>query len=209
MKLLDLLFDRRCRLCDIAIDDGVVCGECGKYIEKLASVKKIYLTVNGRRFEARYLFDYDDKIIRKLLFVLKRVSDRELFEYASFLYQRLVPEDFSGVVTNCPIRATGIRKSGFDQVEKPCRILCRRRKLKFRKLLKRIGFSKEQKKLTRDERKLNVKGKFRVKTKDIPQNILIVDDVVTTGGTAIECAGEILKTNPDANISFAFLASRN
>lgn len=209
MKFTDLIFDRCCRLCDGSVDEGVVCSKCDDYIRNIARIRIRHVFVDEKKLEAKYLFDYDNAVVKKLLFALKQNSDKELFEYASQLYCKLIPDDFCGTVTNVPRRGINIRNAGFDQVAEPCKIMCKKNltRLKYAKLLKRKGFTKEQKKLTSDERRRNVSGKFRVKIKDIPKNILIVDDVVTTASTASECAREILKAEPDAQIAFAFLAS--
>ena len=211
MRLSDLIFDRCCRLCGCAVDEGVVCEQCDEYLKSIAKVRRRKMCFEGKEVEARYLFFYNDEKVKKLLFSLKRISDRELFDYAASLYFRLVPEDFCGTVTNPPRRGLSIRSAGFDQVAEPCKIMCKANKdrLKYEKILRRRGFSYEQKNLSSIDRKRNIKGKFRIKIKDIPKNILIVDDVVTTGSTALECASVIMKANPDVNLVFAFLASRN
>lgn len=211
MKLSDLIFDRCCRLCEGPVEEGVVCSKCDEYIHNIAKIRTRSIFVDERKIEAKYLFDYDNSAVKKLLFALKRNSDKELFEYASRLYCTLIPLDFCGTVTNVPRRGINIRNAGFDQVAEPCKIMCKKNPtcLEYAKLLKRKGFTKEQKNLTSSERKRNVSGKFRVKIKDIPKNILIVDDVVTTANTAAECAREILKSEPNAQIAFIFLASGN
>ena len=210
MNLSDLVFDRRCVLCDEVIKSGAVCSEC---IEKLLqaenpSVRQIR---NGSlSLDAVYLFDYENETVKSLLFALKKCPNRDLMKFAASLYAKLVPQDFCGVVTYCPRGKSGYRNNGFDQVAEPCKILCRQLsdRLKFAKLLKRRGTSKQQKKLLLSERRLNVSGKFRATKKDIHSDILLVDDVVTSGSTAIECASEIKRANPNANIRLMFLASR-
>ena len=76
-------------------------------------------------------------------------------------------------------------------------------------VLKRKGKSAEQKNLDAVLRQSNVKGKFLAIKKDIPKNILLVDDVVTTGSTAGECIRELYKIYPDAEITCVFLAHTN
>ena len=62
--------------------------------------------------------------------------------------------------------------------------------------LKRLKFTKTQTKLTREERQENVRGAFAVRKKYIQtlkdKNIILVDDVITTGSTILECA-KVLK----------------
>ena len=211
MKLSDLIFDRRCSICDEQIHDGAVCKKCDAEI--LSYVKPSYrsIALDGRMIQARYVFEYDIPIVKRLVFSLKHRANKDLFLYAAGLYEICFGTEFEGTVTNCPRRGIGIRNYGYDQVSEPCKIACgnSRGRLNFERLLKRKLFAKEQKTLGLSERIENTKGKFRVIKKDIPKNILIVDDVITSSSTACACAREILEKRPDANIAFSFLVSRN
>lgn len=56
-------------------------------------------------------------------------------------------------------------------------------------LLRRIKHTRSQTHLTPPQRRENVQGAFRVsKGQSIPENIILVDDVITTGATMEECA---------------------
>lgn len=63
------------------------------------------------------------------------------------------------------------------------------------KIIKRIRFTESQTKLDLEERGQNVSGAFKVKRKKIiaNKNILVVDDVITTGATIDECAKALMK----------------
>ena len=211
MGFSDLFFDRRCCLCDKHIDKGAVCSECDSKLVSLIRIRKRRLGDVAENVELYYLFDYDEPIVKKLLFRLKRSANSDLFKYASRLYYTAVPEDFSGTVVICPRRKKSLRDYGYDHVEKPCALMCKAHKerLSFERLLKRKGRSKEQKNLTLSQRKENTKGIFRVIKKDIPENILLVDDVVTTASTINSCVDELFKCRSDAKIVAVCLASRN
>lgn len=62
-------------------------------------------------------------------------------------------------------------------------------------IVKRIRYTRSQTMLTIEERKKNMKGAFEVKTKMKKiidgKNILLFDDVITTGATIAECAKEL------------------
>jgi ComF family protein len=61
-------------------------------------------------------------------------------------------------------------------------------------ILKKVKETKSQVNLSLDQRKVNLKNSFKIKNKDINmKNILVIDDVITTGTTMSEC-GSILKT---------------
>lgn len=211
MKLSDLVFDRRCSICDKHINVGAVCEECDA--ELFSFVKPSVRTVlfGGRKSEARYVFEYDIPIVKRLVFSLKHRANKDLFKYAASLYRIAFGDDFCGTVTNCPRGASGIINYGYDQVAEPCKIICKesKKQMKYVRLLRRKYFSKQQKTLNLKQRIENTKDKFRLTKKDIPQNILLVDDVITSGSTAVACAETLAKRRPDVNISFAFLVSRN
>ncbi len=211
MRLSDLIFDRRCSICDKQIQIGAVCEKCDAEILSYVKPSCRRLYVGGKTVEARYIFEYDIPVVKRLVFSLKHRANKDLFIYASKLYEMAVGDKFCGTVTNCPRRGRGIRNYGYDQVSEPCRIVCKNSdgRLRFERLLKRKLFSKEQKTLDYRGRIENTRGKFKVIKKDIPKNILIVDDVVTSSSTATACAQAILERCASANITFAFLVSRN
>jgi ComF family protein len=53
--------------------------------------------------------------------------------------------------------------------------------------------TKKQSQLTKEERLENVKGAFKNKSKEIPENLILVDDIFTTGATMRECAKTLKK----------------
>ena len=69
------------------------------------------------------------------------------------------------------------------------------------KIIKRTRFTESQTKLDLNERERNVSGAFKVKDKKriADKNILIVDDVITTGATVNECA-KVLEENGASKI---------
>ena len=211
MKLADLFFDRRCAICDCHIRSGAVCAECDSELKSHIRLSKRTLYLQDKPLEVMYVFDYDVPIVKELLFTLKRRANKDLFLYAARLYEKAVPKDFEGIVVNCPRSGKGVRSYGYDQVEQPCRMMCKNSggRLKFAKLVARKGSSKEQKNLTQEQRYQNTQNRFKIIKKDIPKNILIVDDVVTTGSTVSACAVEILKHGANSSISVCCLASRD
>ena len=88
-------------------------------------------------------------------------------------------------------------KRGYNQAETFARALGRRFKLPVdTALVKRVKDTTPQKELNDLERKNNLKSAFQ-KTESIVQysHILVVDDIYTTGSTAMAVAEELMKTN--------------
>ncbi len=78
--------------------------------------------------------------------------------------------------------------------------------------LRRLKYTKQQVGLGRNERKENVKGAFALRKnlrKDIRnKRIILVDDVITTGATATECAG-LLKSAGAAEVGLFTISRRH
>ena len=85
-----------------------------------------------------------------------------------------------------------IARSALKQAELPCAALAT-------DLLERIRPTVSQIGLTRPQRAENIRGAFRVKhlTKVAGRKVLLVDDVLTTGTTANECARILLKAGAE------------
>ena len=211
MGFLDLLFDNRCKICGDRLKSGAVCSKCDGELKSLIYVRRCTFSVMGKEIEATYLFDYNSEIVKKLLFALKRNASKELFCYAAKLYMVALAGCTDTSVTYVPRRKLNVRLYGYDHVKEPTKILCKNDEgLCFVRLLRRCGFAQDQKNIkTAVDREKNVADKFAVIKNDIPKNIVLLDDVVTTGSTVKACARELLLKNPKVNLTFAFLASQN
>lgn len=209
MGLLDLLFVHKCRVCNEIVSRSAVCEKCNKQLLDAVDIKNCGFDVADKKVFGKFIFNYDNPLVKKLVFALKKSADRELFEYLAGLYMAILPKDFNGVITNVPRRKSNVREYGYDHIAKLCKMLAGMSdgKIKYVPLIKRVGFSKEQKNLTVKERVRNTKGKFKLKKKNITSDILLVDDVVTTGSTVVSCAKLILENKPDVKVHLAFFAS--
>ncbi len=104
-------------------------------------------------------------------------------------------------VTSLPLSHSRQKWRGFNQSAITGNYLSVKLNLPYRELLERDKHKKSQKDLDRAERKLNVKNAFRLApAKDVRgKNILLVDDVITTGSTLKE-AVKTLKQNGAAEV---------
>ena len=96
-----------------------------------------------------------------------------------------------------PLHVKRLRERGFNQSLLLADKLGKKHKLPVSfSLLKRHKFTLTQTGLNKTEREENIKGAFVVtdKKKVSDENIILVDDVYTTGATINECAKTLLKT---------------
>ncbi|MBQ2661867.1 MAG: ComF family protein [Clostridia bacterium] len=92
-------------------------------------------------------------------------------------------------VTFVPITQNRRLKRGYNQSEELARHFCDRTGLQLRgNILTKVRDTDSQTKLTREERRANLKGAFKATQRVNGFSVLLIDDVITTGSTALECA---------------------
>jgi len=110
------------------------------------------------------------------------------------------------VITYVPITKKKERERGFNQSEIIAKKLGEKLNLPIVRLLDKIKETSDQVGLSRYERLKNLKGSFAARPwVDQGQNVLLVDDVYTTGATMEECS-RTLKKSGYKNINYFTIA---
>lgn len=109
------------------------------------------------------------------------------------------------VMAHLPRSRRNYRKYGFDQAQELARSLSRLLDLKYVRLLKRVRDGKEQKSLTLQQRRSNVKGAFSLCQDVEGKRVILVDDIVTTGAGMAE-AVRVLRGGGAAQVICVALA---
>lgn len=109
------------------------------------------------------------------------------------------------LVTYVPMHPVRQRKRGFNHAELLAKGMAERLGVPCECTLKRTRNAKQQARLTKEERRENLKGSFEAVHTLEGMNVLIVDDVMTTGTTVKYCA-EALRKAGAAQIYFAAYA---
>lgn len=107
------------------------------------------------------------------------------------LAERLRRADFDKIdlVLPVPLHPERRRTRGFDQAELIARATAREMSLPMRRdLLEKVRHTRPQALLRREQRLANMAGAFRVAGTLPGANILLIDDVMTTGATMGDCA---------------------
>ena len=183
-----LFFDNSCVCCGGKTSDKLLylCYDCFNILLKSKSLNKVENTY--------FLWAYNETI-RTLILKYKSHSVLALGRIISSLieeefFQVIYWEDIDYVIP-IPINYRREQERGFNQVEE---------------ILKNLNYSyltTERKKntkkmckiLDREKREKNIKGSFYIGEELVGKNILIFDDIITTGATIKEFSEEIKKEN--------------
>lgn len=195
--LLNLIFPKFCLGCN---KEGVfLCQDCFSTLEvstthqqlKLKYLDDLYFPVN-----------YENFLVKKLIQVFKyppliRELKKELslLIISHFLLLDKMPNFSNFVIVPVPLSKKKLKWRGFNQAEEIAKELSRFLKIPLSSdCVIKIKETKDQAELPEKERRENVKNAFFVKDREkiARKNILLVDDVFTTGSTMEEIS-RILK----------------
>lgn len=207
ISFLDFLFPRRCVECGalgsyvcrkcikgIKIIPSPICPVCGKQAvggkthPGCLKVWGLDGLVAACRYEA-----VAKKLVRKLKY--KQVKDvgKVIGDIlASRIWKFELPPEV--ILVPVPLHSSRKRERGFNQAKFIARDLGRRFSVRIENSLSRSRKTQSQVKLSRTGRIANVRGAFKV-TSNVQirgKNIVLVDDVYTSGATMNECA-KVLK----------------
>ena len=194
--------DSRYCVCDKCLNKlpfitGKVCAYCGEPIQSLANFCMRCKTHIDRGFDkARAVFLYKDQI-SKAVKDLKYFGKKYLAEYLSyFLYDVYVKQNFDDdIVIPAPMSEKSLKSRKFNQAELLCFAFEQNGLEVDSTCLIKHKETQNQAKLNFKDRQTNLVGAFKVidKSKVKNKNVLIVDDVYTTGATCSEISFALKK----------------
>lgn len=196
--ILEIFFPIRCL--DCGKDNEWLCEEC---FQNLKLNNNFFETIDWQPSYLDGFFvaaDWQDKILQKIIHCYKYNFSQELAQVlAKLLIIKikhllvLYPEIKNYILAPVTLHKKRLTWRGFNQAELLVRNLAQELAMKMETgFLKRIKNTQAQVKLNRKKRAKNIAQAFIV-LKDVQgQEILLVDDVITTGATMNECA-KVLK----------------
>lgn len=187
-----------CKDCenDLPFIKGNVCDHCGRTLinaQNYCSTCKENLTAIDK---ARSVFDYKDGIIG-LIHKLKFGNGGYLARiFAEQLYGVYIKNRFDGdLLTFVPMTQKAVRKRGYNQAQLIADELGKLLELPVVECVSKVKDSKKQEGLKRSERLKNLTEAFKVTNRKAVKgkNVVIVDDVSTTGSTGQAIAERLKK----------------
>ncbi|MCL0085673.1 ComF family protein [Thermodesulfovibrionales bacterium] len=209
-NLLNLFFPSRCPICESKSDRFIhspICAACWKGIEKYSGnacnicgipTISLYTTICESCLRAKPSFTtilyygIYEGTLRKAIHLLKFTGIKRLARPLSGLLCDLAIPEADGIVP-VPLHKKRLRQREFNQTAVIGRHLSRELKIPLMlNILKKIKDTLPQTEVNREERLKNVKSTYTASEKIKEMDLLLVDDVVTTGATARECASALL-----------------
>ncbi|MBO4554282.1 MAG: ComF family protein [Clostridia bacterium] len=196
----ELVADTRYRLCakcleELPIIDGHICLSCGAPI-KDESDYCLRCQKNETVFErsrAPLVYDGEAKqLIHKFKFNGKKYIAETLGAMMADCF--LKNEMQADVITFVPMTKSEFKRRGFNQSELLALEVGKRLNIPVLPALVKLKDTSAQKELGREEREKNLDGAFRCVFDEVKRlNVLLIDDIFTTGVTANECSKALLK----------------
>ena len=234
LGLLDVLYPRHCFACDKSLHEEkntYICESCLEIIETTEAKRcsKCGLKLgsgitssskgcpegknNKLRFEKCFFVSDNTEPVKTLIHQFKYKKHTCLatplgYLLTNLLYQKTICEiDF---VVPVPLHWKKKQERGFNQSELMAKKICNELSIPISiNNLHRVKNTLSQTQLSRIQRQKNVKSAFKVKNpeKFYQKNVLLVDDVLTTGMTASECAKSL--ENAGTNNVFLIALARS
>jgi ComF family protein len=222
-SLLTLTYPQSCYVCEKSVEnsaDGIVCKSCWDKTlifsgrETLCHKCGAFLSEKPVDFQT-FCHDCDDHFYDRAIaaglyehalsasvlnlkrdpFISKKLKKILISRFQTFGFEN------AEIIIPVPLSAKRRLERGFNQAEVLAEILVKNTDLTFDKqsLVRKIHTPIHRAGMDRKARELTVKNAFEVKRKNLikGKNILLIDDVFTSGATLSSCAKELKKKGAD------------
>lgn len=209
-NLINCIYAEKCVLCGEKVEDFYLCKTCLKSLK--FSTDFHTRIINSVQIYSPFF--YKDKIQKLILNYkfkhkksLYKLFAKLLFDYfnSSELKNILIPENT--VIIGVPSYKDRKNKRGYNHINLIVEELAKLLNFSYsNKIVEKIKYTKPQYNLNYTERYENIKNSFKLNVENLDKpNILIIDDIVTSGATASEIIN-LFKNIKNINIYFLSLS---
>lgn len=200
------LFHQNCRYCIFKSNSYGMCSSCFKYFTYFLKPSFVYINKTKIISLSRYIFNIRNEILQFKLrdhreiskfFILSifnypnLLSDLSRYEYISYVPMDKEKENY---------------QRGYNQAKVIAKDLSVFLGIPIIDLIEKIKVNKTQSTVLKEERYINVKDVYRIKAKKSFNNILLVDDIYTTGATVLEIKKKIKEKYSNSNVDVFVLS---
>lgn len=207
--LVSILFPQRCPICRQWADAKGWCQAC---LTRTAQIRQISLPLHNLVWldACMTVADYSGPVQRLIRDMKFRRITRHTVRLRQLLHHAIKPQKVQGMdaVVPVPLHTDRLRERGFNQTALIFRPWAARQGIIWLEALTRTRATEPQWELDLKERRKNIKGAFAVTRPEliVGKNILLVDDIFTSGLTMEECA-RVLKRAGAKKVQGLALAS--
>lgn len=208
--LIDVIYPNRCPYCNNIIDiNSLCCDTCDKNIKSCVSIRKISIRNSNLDVICISPLKYDSEIIDAFHRFKFRGHKSYAKEFANRITNSLIdnfPNKKFDFITSVPLSTRRKFERGYNQSEIISKNISRELSIPYKNVIVKVKKNKIQHTLSFDKRIENVKGAYLAKNLDIinGSNILLCDDVITTGSTLAECAKVLFDANAKSVMCVTF-----
>lgn len=192
-RLFKFIYPPRCPFCNAVVSiEKIACDDCSLKVREFNTIK----TVLKNTFcvsPFAYKDIYEDAV-KNLKFGKNKYYAEPMAYYISVSIRENYNINDIDFVTAVPLSKKQMKIRGFNHAEELGKSVAKLLDKPYRESIAKIKENKYQHTLERKYREDNVKGVFDISDKEINgYNILLIDDVTTTGATLTECSKILIK----------------
>lgn len=220
---VNFVYPPACSTCwrNLHHNEFYICRNCWDGFERVAPTETIIQTIESKflsdrsidKIDSVFLFEQDPRV-RMAIHLLKYSGAERIAERLGvFIAKKIVDDDklsMSDLIIPVPLHPARGRERGYNQSELIANSIGKELKIKSEhRLLERTRQTQTQTMFDAEGRRKNIAGAFSMGKTFLDsadgKNILLIDDVITTGSTIRECA-KVLKENGAAAVYAASAA---
>lgn len=199
-----------CNKCKPSINDKY-CSYCGRGLDNMAKLCNNCMDYGKQNFDKALSSLNLTEPERQIIYKFKYGGEKFLAGYmAEFMldayYENMLTPD---IITYVPMHEKRERKRGYNQAKLLAQVIADNTKVKLENTLdKTVYMDSNLAKMSGTERKNAIKDSFKIRDMCgiVDKNVLIIDDILTTGSTASECA-RVLKQAKAKSVTVLTFAS--